>query len=126
MRVNDILPGIFHHTEQASPEAQKAQMLAEMEQLSRYRAKKLRYYQRWSDPVERAKLQEELGYVAVSAESALENAKKLSAAMKHRDSLERFNRALAKAAFTITPFTKPQLSRWQRIRAWICATFLRR
>ena len=48
------LTGIIHHMEAISPEAQKAQVMAEMEQLAKYRAKRLQQYKDWSNPMKRA------------------------------------------------------------------------
>lgn len=55
MKLDDI--GIHHHMEQLSPAVIEAQRMAEMNNLSTYRAKRIREYMNWSDPVKRAEIQ---------------------------------------------------------------------
>lgn len=58
MRVTEPT-GIFQMFEEISPEAIRAQRMAELNDLAKYRARRLRFYMDWADPVMRAKLQEE-------------------------------------------------------------------
>ncbi len=56
MRINET-EGIYSMFEDLSPEVHRAQRLAELEQLARYRARRLAEYQAWSDPVQRMQIQ---------------------------------------------------------------------
>lgn len=56
MKVTE-LPGIYWHMDVISPEAFKAQRMAELKDLAEFRARHLKAIQDWSDPVKRAEIQ---------------------------------------------------------------------
>lgn len=51
------MPAIIQEIQSASPEAKRAQRMAELEQMSAYRSKRIKEYQEWSDPIKRAERQ---------------------------------------------------------------------
>ncbi len=52
--------GIIHHSEFDSRDVAMAQAIAEINNLARYRAKKLQYYKDWADPTKRAYIKENI------------------------------------------------------------------
>lgn len=60
MRIDPL--GFVHQMEQVSPEVHKAQRMAELEQIAKYRALKLQKYKDWADPVLRQAWQDEAKY----------------------------------------------------------------
>lgn len=61
MRTNEFT-GIYHMHEELSPEAFKAQRMAELEQIAKYRAARLKQFQEWADPVKRAERQQQAAW----------------------------------------------------------------
>lgn len=70
MRFNET--GIFQQADMISPEAFKAQRMAELRQLARYRAEKLQKYIDWSNPEKRAELQQQLKMELEEAQEQVE------------------------------------------------------
>lgn len=106
MKFDKDIPGIywsFDYEHAVSPDVQKAQMQANMEQLAKYRAKRIGEYKEWSKP---ENILSRLLKHNAAAEAALERGKLLS--------------TIAKAQ-QLPPLPKAyqRPSRWQRMKwAW--------
>lgn len=59
MRVNEFDGGYVSMWEGVTPEAYKAQRMAELEQLAKYRAQRLKFFQDWADSEKREKIKAE-------------------------------------------------------------------
>lgn len=59
MRISEDYNISIFAQEQLSAEVIRAQRLAELEQLAKYRAQKLQKYKDWADPIKRAEMQAE-------------------------------------------------------------------
>lgn len=111
----DIVPGLFHYQEAASREAQMAQHMAELEQLAKYRAKKIQFYKDWSDTLKREALQAQARVDELAAQQI--------AAMKLVEDPFYFHNKKPPMTLNLTPLIKPRPTRWQRFKAWICGIF---
>lgn len=56
MRITDFA-GVYHMFEEISPEAFRAQRMAELEQIARYRAARMAEFKAWSDTQQRTQIQ---------------------------------------------------------------------
>lgn len=97
MKVDEI--GIFQHMDMISPEAYRAQRMAELQQLANYRARKLKRYQEWSDPEKRALIQNQ-------ARADEEEAKHFYASLEHEPQHVVFKQL--DELMKIRPLIKPQ------------------
>lgn len=116
MKFNDLTPGIFSQFESLSPEVIKAQRMAELEAIAKYRAERLQAYIDWSNPEKRAKLQAE--------HAAGEKAAREAMAGKFIDDYR--VRTVKQDVFVgkLLPVKEllkpaPRLSWWQRLLEWL-------
>jgi hypothetical protein len=125
LKLNDSI-GIYHHMEVASPEARHAQLVAEMEQLSLYRRKKITRYQAWSrrDPE------------SEDVKASIEAQQNYPGIVYSKELIDKTYREMAidmhflkgrKSNFSLTPIpTKYKFSWYQRFLRWIIATCSKR
>lgn len=109
MRINEIT-GEYFFMEQLSPEVQRAQRMAELEQLAKYRALKLQKIKDWSDPVKRAETQ------AQYAKDEAEDRAKLKDIPAE---LVTVRTNITNSTFTLSYITKPKLTLFQRMKLWL-------
>lgn len=121
MRVRDgeFIPSLIIETHQISPEALRAQRLAELKDIAEYRARRLQSYKNWSDPVKRAeriqKAQEELiAARKIWADMLTHDLKKLE--MHMPSDAEKFqNKIMVRVLEKASPY-KPW---WRRFWDWL-------
>ena len=115
MKINEVI-GIYHHMEELSPEVKRAQRMAELKNLSEYRAKVLQRYKDWADPVKRAEIQE-------NAAMDLQEAKKILDENIAEDPFYHEKLAVRvyvpKPHFSIKLLPQPKLSLFQRVKWWL-------
>lgn len=116
MKVSDPT-GIFQHVELLSPDVIKAQRMAELAQIAKYRAEKLQKYKDWSDPVKRAEMIKEMQYTQEAQTTAREDM-----AGKYIDDYRVrtvMNETFVPLKLNQTPITKPKLTRFERFKSWL-------
>lgn len=57
---DDFIPSFVSQMDRIDPAVERAQRMAELEQIAKYRKRKLQHYLDWSDPEKRAKKQAEI------------------------------------------------------------------
>lgn len=118
------ITGLYLAYDLPSPEAYKAQRMAELEQMAAYRKLKLKQYQDWADPVKRAAFQAQV--------KAEEDQARFLLGEMFKDSDPNFSYAKiavrplteeAQLVFKIAPLQVlpkiPRLTRTQRIKRWL-------
>ncbi len=113
MRISDFA-GVYHMVEDLSPEAHRAQRMAELEQMARYRAVKLAQYQAWSDDTQRMQIQLN---AKVEEAKAMHEVEGKTVWLRPRGKLEDH--------VSVTMIVKPKDHKWSWISR-LYARFLRR
>lgn len=98
--------------EQISPEAFKAQRMAELKDIAEWRARHLQYVKDWSDPVKRAQIQADIAFAEKVARK-IESMREVLPAQPLRPLAD---------ILTIVPVFKPQPKK----RSWLARLFGRK
>jgi hypothetical protein len=113
-KMKNDLAGIFFHMEQASPEAMRAQRMAELKNLAEWRQRHLKELIEWSDPVKR------------EAKKAQYAADEAAGREKLKDIPAEF--VAVRTGFNIAPVgwmvklihkPLPKLSWWRKLKHWL-------
>lgn len=123
MKVNEPL-GIHFHMEQISPEVAREQRMAELEQISKYRARRLREYQEWSDPVKRAERQAKVKGEEIQAKMIFNE--QIAKDPNFYEKIAVRPSSHPKSPFMIRPLAPAfpnvrKITRWGRIKRWFFA-----
>lgn len=102
--------GIYDHMNLATPEAMKAQRQAELEQMAKYRSKRLQEYKDWSEPVKREAKKEAFRKEEEKCRPLMANIPAEQVAVQTGKRLE-----VTKMIFK----PLPKLSFWQKMKRWL-------
>lgn len=110
MKLGEI--GIFSQFEAASPEAMRAQRMAELEQMAKYRSQKIQAYKDWSEKPEHREA------MKAKVESEARDERRVVSAEAERFAKE-FDEADKKQVGAVRPVYKPiKRNWWQRLLDW--------
>lgn len=111
------ITGIYYHMDVISPEAFKAQRMAELEQMARYRAMRLQHYKDWADPVKRKIIQTKFKAEEIEAR------KKLPDIPADLISVRRFDKSLTITKLVMLEPKTKTLTLFQKIKNWVHGIF---